>query len=66
VLYSQVSDTPITNQADLHTTQLLTNHITVLTFPPELRGKMLYVACRWENGEGKEGDWSPIQCILIP
>jgi hypothetical protein len=66
VVYSQVSDTPITNQKDLHTSQLLTSHITVLSFPPELRGKMVYVACRWENGQGVEGEWSPIQSFMIP
>jgi hypothetical protein len=66
VLYTLVSDTPITNQADLHNTRLLTKHTNVLTFPPEQQGKMLYVACCWENRRGVEGDWSAIQSIRIP
>jgi hypothetical protein len=66
VVYSCVSDTPITSHADLHDSKLLTRHVSVLTFPPEMRGKTVYVACRWENGGGKEGDWSPIQSIVIP
>jgi hypothetical protein len=66
VLYTLVSDTPITHQEELHNTRLLTRHIEVITFPPECRGKTVYVACRWESEKGEEGDWSPIQSIVIP
>jgi hypothetical protein len=66
VVYTLVSDTPITNQEDLRTTRLVTKHIDVLSFPPEARGKTVYVACRWENAKGEEGEWSPIQSIVIP
>jgi hypothetical protein len=66
VLYLRVSDTPITDQEELYNTRLLTNHIAIIDFLPEQRGKMVYVACRWENKRGVEGDWSPIQSIMIP
>jgi hypothetical protein len=65
VVYTRVSDTPITSQTDLHDSRLLTSHISILSFPPELRGKTVYVACRWESKRGVEGEWSPIQSFII-
>jgi hypothetical protein len=66
VVYRKVSDTPITDQKELIQTELLTTHIGTLHFEPHERGKMVYVACRWENSKGKEGEWSPIQSFMIP
>jgi hypothetical protein len=66
VVYWQVSDTPVTDQADLASSRLLTRHIEVLPFLPAERGKTVYIACRWENNTGKRGDWSPIQSFVVP
>jgi hypothetical protein len=66
MLYYLVSGAPVTSHADLPARGLLTRHIEVLTFPPECRGKTVYVACRWISARGKEGEPSPIQSIVIP
>jgi hypothetical protein len=66
VVYRKVSDTPITDQEELTKTALLTAHIETLHFEPHERGKMVYVACRWESRTGEEGEWSPIQSFMIP
>jgi hypothetical protein len=65
MLYWLISDTPIERHEELYNTRLLTNHISLLNFAPDQRGKTLYVACRWENRKGM-GDWSIIQSIIIP
>jgi hypothetical protein len=62
----KVSDTPITDQALLTESRLLSRHIEVLHFEPHERGKTVYAACRWENIKGERGEWSPIQSFVVP
>jgi hypothetical protein len=64
-LYTLISDKPITKQDDLHSHRLLTKHINIISFPPDQQGKTVYMACRWQNHGGKEGEWSPIHCIMV-
>jgi hypothetical protein len=67
MLYTLISDTPITNQEDLRFLMLLTNHLTTLSFHPADRSKTVYLACRWEGKSGGSvGEWSPVQSIVIP
>jgi hypothetical protein len=38
----------------------------MLTFTGEQRGKMLYIAARWENTRGEKGPWNNIEWVIIP
>jgi hypothetical protein len=66
VLFWSVSDTPITNQEELNTSELVTRTPHIMSFSPTERGKMVYMAGRWQTGGGKKGPWSDIVSAVIP
>jgi hypothetical protein len=58
-VYFLVSDTPITNPADLKYWGIVTKARFTMTFDPALRGKTVYIAARWRNNRGT-GSWGPV------
>jgi hypothetical protein len=66
VLFTRMSDTPITETSDLHESKLYTTHRFVLDFPQELRGKTVYYSLCWQNGRGNIGPYSLIGSFTIP
>jgi hypothetical protein len=66
VLFWSVSDTPITNQEELTTSELVTRTPYILSFSPAERGKMVYMAGRWQITAGKKGPWSEVVSAVIP
>jgi hypothetical protein len=66
VLFWSVSETVITNPEDLKTSLLVTRTPHIMRFPPPDRGKILYIAGRWQNGVGEKGPWGEIVSAVIP
>jgi hypothetical protein len=66
VVYYLVSDTPVTDQNSLAFSKLATRSPLELTFEPAQRGKMVYLAARWQNRRGELGPWSEIVSCVIP
>jgi hypothetical protein len=66
VIYYLISDTPITNQELLAYSRLATRSPFELAFSPDDRGKIIYLAARWQNRRGELGPWSEIVSAVIP
>ncbi|MDR1963428.1 MAG: hypothetical protein LBQ50_06590 [Planctomycetaceae bacterium] len=65
VVYFKISDTPITDPSELTNSVLVTRSPYKLTFPPSERGKIVYMAARWENAKGEKGPWGEIISEVI-
>jgi hypothetical protein len=65
MLFTRISDEPITETSALHESQRHTTHRFILNYPQELRGKTVYYSLRWEK-TGALGPWSLIQSFVIP
>ena len=61
-----VSDTPVVDQNALFHSKLATRSPHKFAFPPEQRGKTVYLAARWQNRRGELGPWSAIVSAIIP
>jgi hypothetical protein len=66
VCFYSVSDKPITNPNELTHSKLATRSHIDLVFDPLQRGKMVYIAARWQNRRGEVGPWSEIVAVVIP
>jgi hypothetical protein len=66
VLFWSVSDTPITNQEELKTSALVTRTPYIMSFSPTERGKIVYMAGRWQIAGGKKASWSEVESAVIP
>lgn len=66
VLFWGVSETPITNPEDLKGSLLVSRTPHIMGFSPVERGKILYMAGRWQNGVGEKGPWSEVVSAVIP
>ena len=66
VIYYTVSDTPVTDQAELSLSRLATRSPVNLIFESTQRGKTVYIAARWQNRRGELGPWSEIVSAIIP
>jgi hypothetical protein len=66
VLYYSFSDTQITDQSELTHSKLATRSPHEFTFDPKDRGKMIYLAGRWQNRRGELGPWSEIVALIVP
>jgi hypothetical protein len=66
VIYYIVSDTPVTNPADLAYSRLATHSPYELGLDPTQQGKTAYLAGRWQNARGERGPWSSIIKIIVP
>ncbi|MDR2785477.1 MAG: hypothetical protein LBB83_06145 [Treponema sp.] len=66
VLFYLISDTPVTSQNELTHSKLASRSPHEFIFEPEQRGKMVYMAARWQNRRGELGPWSDIVSAPIP
>jgi hypothetical protein len=66
VISWKVSNTPITSPKLLDHTELATKSPFILYFDEEDRGKTVYIALQWQNEGGVRGDYSEIECAIIP
>ncbi|MDR1525582.1 MAG: hypothetical protein LBS79_10080 [Tannerella sp.] len=66
VIYCAVSDTPVTDQNRLMQSKLVTRSPGNLDFSPGERGRIVYLAGRWQNRRGELGPWSEIVSAVIP
>jgi hypothetical protein len=61
-----VLDTPPADMEDLTHSSFDTRTPFTLEFKEHERGKVLYLALRWENTRGQKGRWSEIRKAIIP
>ncbi|MDR3325280.1 MAG: hypothetical protein LBS82_04780 [Spirochaetaceae bacterium] len=66
MLFTRISDEPITETSELHESQRYTTHRFILDYPQELRGKTVYCSLRWESASNVLGPWSLIGSFMIP
>jgi hypothetical protein len=66
VVYWAVLGRPPAGIEELTNTALATRSPYILEFTDQQRGKMVYIAMRWQNKTGKEGPASEIQNSIIP
>ena len=65
VLFWSLSGTPVTDQESLRESLLVTKTPHIMSFPPSDRGKIVYMAARWQSG-GEKGPWGEIESAVIP
>lgn len=65
VAYAILS-TPPANQDELTHTVLATRTPYILEFKEEDRGKIVYIALRWQNTKGQVGPWSELMSTIVP
>jgi hypothetical protein len=62
-----VSDKPATKISELRDdAESATKTPLLIELNEDLRGKVVSVACRWENRRNGKGPWSPIQWTIVP
>ncbi|MDR2692266.1 MAG: hypothetical protein LBB73_08265 [Dysgonamonadaceae bacterium] len=61
-----ILDTPPAGWEDLPKSSFDTHTPFRFSFKGEERGKILYLAGRWENTRGEKGPWGAIQSVIIP
>jgi hypothetical protein len=66
VIYWAVSDTPITDTAQLVHSTLATRTPYILEFAEADRGKTVYTALCWQNEKGDKGSPTEIQSTVVP
>jgi hypothetical protein len=66
MIFYVFSDTPVVDQNELTRSKLATRSPHEFIFEPELRGKTVYLAARWQNRRGELGPWSDIVKAVIP
>ena len=63
---SVISDAKPTEIEDLTRSSFDTHTPLILNFKESERGKILWLAARWENTAGQKGPWGEIQSAIIP
>jgi hypothetical protein len=66
VIYYAVLSAPPADQTALTRSLLATRTPYTLEFTEEDRGKVVYIALRWQNGRGEKGPWTDIQSAYVP
>ncbi|MDR1072804.1 MAG: hypothetical protein LBL45_03920 [Treponema sp.] len=66
VLFWRVSETPIADPKALTSSALVTRASYVMRFPASERGKIVYMAGRWQNGIGEQGPPGEVTSAVIP
>jgi hypothetical protein len=66
VVFWSVSDTPVTDPDALQHSMLVSRTPHSMTFPAADRGKMLYLAARWQIAKGDKGPPSEVVSAVIP
>lgn len=61
-----LSDTPVTDVAELINAEFDTASPFTLSFQGHERGKTLYYALRWESTRGEKGPWGEIYTAIVP
>ncbi|MDR2414640.1 MAG: hypothetical protein LBD64_06610 [Odoribacteraceae bacterium] len=61
-----ISDTPIVEHFQLQNSRFATRPPVEIEFFGQDRGKLVYIAARWENNVGKKGPFTRIYQVMIP